>query len=60
MLARLLSRHGYESIVLFSQDPETGEIDPENLTNIPGLHLIDDADILVASSFDSVNCPIGT
>ena len=47
MLARLLSTHGYESIVLFSQDPETGIIDPENLSNIPGLHLIDDADVLV-------------
>ena len=47
MLARLLSTHGYETVVLFSQDPESGEIDPENLSNIPGLHLIDDADVLV-------------
>ena len=47
MLGRLLSGHGYEAVVLFSQDPETGEIDPENLSNIPGLHLIDDAEVLV-------------
>lgn len=47
MLARLLSSHGYEAIVLFSQNPDTGEIDPENLSNIPGLHLVDDADVLV-------------
>ena len=26
MLARLLSAHGYEAVVLFSQDPGTGEI----------------------------------
>ena len=47
MLGRLLAGHGYEAVVLFSQDPETGEIDPENLSHIPGLHLIDDADVLV-------------
>ena len=47
MLGRLLAGHGYEAIVLFSQDPETGEIDPENLSHIPGLHLVDDADVLV-------------
>tara|TARA_B100001059_G_scaffold221999_1_gene245531 strand:+ start:1759 stop:3165 length:1407 start_codon:yes stop_codon:yes gene_type:complete len=47
MLGRMLARHGYETIVLFSQDPETGEIDPEQLSHIPGLHLVDDADVLV-------------
>ncbi len=48
MLARLLStHHGFESVVLFSQNPETGEIDPNNPSNIPGLHLIDEADLLV-------------
>ena len=36
MLGRLLAGHGYEAVVLFSQDPETGEIDPENLSHIPG------------------------
>ena len=48
MLARLMSEHhGFECVVLFSQDPETGEIDPDNSSNIPGLHLIEDADLLV-------------
>jgi hypothetical protein len=48
MLARLMSEHhGFECVVLFSQDPESGEIDPDNSSNIPGLHLIEDADLLV-------------
>ncbi|MBC8406943.1 MAG: ThuA domain-containing protein [Planctomycetes bacterium] len=48
MLARLMSaHHGFECVVLFSQDPETGEIDPNHSSNIPGLHLIDEADLLV-------------
>ena len=48
MLARLLSKHhGFECVVLFSQNPTTGEIDPNEASHIPGLHLIDDADLLV-------------
>ncbi|MEE2907281.1 MAG: ThuA domain-containing protein [Planctomycetota bacterium] len=47
MLARLMNQHGFECIVLFSQDDESGEVDPETLDHIPGLHLIDDADVLV-------------
>lgn len=47
MLGRMLAHHGFEAVVLFSQDPESGEIDPENLEHIPGLHLVDDADVLV-------------
>jgi hypothetical protein len=48
MLARLLSKHhGFECVVLFSQNPETGEIDPNESSYIPGLHLIDGADLLV-------------
>jgi type 1 glutamine amidotransferase len=49
MLARLFAEHGFETIVLFSQDPETGEIDPENSSNIPGMHLIDDADLVIVN-----------
>lgn len=49
MLARMFARHGFETIVLFSQDPETGEIDPENSSNIPGMHLIDDADLVIVN-----------
>ncbi len=48
MLARLLSEHhGFETVVLFSQDPETGMVDPDNLSNIPGIKQIKDADLLV-------------
>ena len=48
MLAQLLSEHhGFECAVLFSQKPDTGEINPDQSDHIPGLHLIDDADLLV-------------
>ena len=47
MLARMMNKHGFECIVLFSQDVESGEVDPEVLDNIPGTHLIKDADLLV-------------
>lgn len=48
MLAKILSqRHGFTCTVLFAVDPESGEIDPETLTNIPGLHLLDQADLMV-------------
>ncbi|MBR9800752.1 ThuA domain-containing protein [bacterium] len=48
MLAQILAKHhGFRCTVLFSQDPETGEIDPENQTNIPGMHLIPSADLVV-------------
>ena len=47
MLARGFAKHGFQTVVLFSQHPETGEIDPEESTHIAGMHLIDDADVLV-------------
>jgi len=48
MLGRLLStHHGFECAVLFSQKPDTGEINPDQSDHIPGLHLVDDADLLV-------------
>jgi hypothetical protein len=47
MLARGFAKHGFETVVLFSQDPESGEIDPEESTHIAGMHLVDDADVLV-------------
>ena len=47
MLARGFARHGFETVVLFSQNKDTGEIDPEELTHIPGIELVDDADVLV-------------
>ena len=48
MLGRLLSvHHGFETVVLFSQDPESGKIDPNHSSHIPGLELIEGADLLV-------------
>jgi hypothetical protein len=48
MLARVLAeRHGFRCTVLFSQDPETGMIDPENQRHLPGMHTVADADLVV-------------
>ena len=48
MLAQILAqRHGFRCTVLFSQDPETGVIDPNNQTHIPGLAAVDTADVLI-------------
>jgi hypothetical protein len=48
MLGKLLSQHhGFDCTVLFSTNPETGEIDPDEQTNIPGLEAVDEADVLV-------------
>ena len=47
MLARILKRdHGFRVTVLYSLD-EQGFIDPNNLTNIPGLEALDSADLMV-------------
>ena len=51
MLGKLLSvRHGFECVVLFSIDAETGAIDPEEQTNIPGLEALADADLMVIAT----------
>lgn len=48
MLARILAvRHGFRCTVLFSQDPGTGEIDPDRRDCIPGLERLREADLLV-------------
>lgn len=47
MLARQLYRLGFECIVLFSQNPETGEIDPNQQQHIPGTEWIRGAELLV-------------
>ena len=47
MLARMMNRHGFECIVLFSQDEDTGVVDPDEQNHIPGTHLIEGADLLV-------------
>ncbi len=49
MLGRILSvHHGFKCTVLFSTNPETGEIDPNNQTHIPGMHHVADADLVIA------------
>ena len=48
MLGKILARrHGFRAIVLFPIHPETGEIQPDHQTNIPGMHWLDDADLVV-------------
>ena len=46
-LGKILSqRHGFKCTVLFSQDAD-GTINPNNSTNVPGMHLLDSADLVV-------------
>src|SRR6185503_21298548 len=48
MLGKILSeRHGFKCTVLFSINPADGTIDPNNQTNVPGMHLIDTADLVI-------------
>jgi type 1 glutamine amidotransferase len=48
MLAQILSkRYGFTCTVLFAIDPKTGMIDAKNQTNIPGLHHLATADLMV-------------
>ena len=45
-LGKILSqRHGFKCTVLFSQDAD-GTINPNNQTNVPGMHLLDGADLV--------------
>lgn len=46
-LGKILSRrHGFKCTVLFSQDADT-TINPNNQTNVPGMHLLDGADLVI-------------
>ncbi|MDP6962633.1 MAG: ThuA domain-containing protein [Planctomycetota bacterium] len=47
ILAKTMSELGFECVVLFSQNKESGEIDPDESRHIPGLSQIADADLLV-------------
>ncbi len=50
-LAKILARHhGFDCTVLFAIDPETGEIDPENVSNIPGLKALESADLMIIAT----------
>ena len=47
-LAKIMAEHhGFKCTVLFAVDPNTGEIDPVNQTNIPGMHHLLTADLMV-------------
>ena len=47
-LAKILARrHGFDCRVAFAIDPETGEINPNEQRNIPGLEALADADAMV-------------
>jgi len=48
MLAKIMAvHHGFKCTVLFAIDPETGMLDPLNQANIPGLHQLETADMMV-------------
>lgn len=48
MLGRMLAeKHGFKCTVLFASDPKTGEINPNEQTNIPGMEAIDSADFVI-------------
>lgn len=47
-LGKILAvHHGFKCSVLFAVNAQTGEIDPQTLDNIPGLELLDEADLMV-------------
>jgi len=48
MLGKMLAeKHGFKCTVLLPVNPSTGEIDPNEQTNIPGVEAIDSADFLI-------------
>lgn len=48
LLGQILAKwHGFTCTVLFSINPETGEIDPNCQTNIPGLEHLRSADLMI-------------
>ena len=48
MLAKILTEHhGFECVVLFAIDPITKQIKPDYQKNIPGLHHLEDADVMI-------------
>lgn len=48
MLGKILAeKHGFKVTVLFAINPDTGEIDPNNQTHIPGMSKLATADLMV-------------
>ena len=53
MLAKILSqKHGFDCTVLFAIHKENGTIDPNTADNIPGIEMLDSADMLVMLGMD--------
>jgi type 1 glutamine amidotransferase len=53
MLAKILAeRHGFRCTVLFSINPADGTVDPSVKTNIPGISVLADADMMVVFAMD--------
>ncbi|TWU58276.1 ThuA domain-containing protein [Rubripirellula reticaptiva] len=47
-LGKILSQHlGFKCTVLFAIDPATGEINPDHVSNIPGLESLASADLVI-------------
>jgi type 1 glutamine amidotransferase len=47
-LAKILAfHHGFDCTVLFAIDPSSGEVNPGEKANIPGIEKLDDADLMV-------------
>lgn len=50
-LAKILTKHhGFDTTVLFAINPATGLIDPNYLNNISGIHLLEDADLVIIAT----------
>jgi type 1 glutamine amidotransferase len=48
MMAQVMAKHhGFKCTVLFAIDPETGFVTPNAQTNIPGMHHVETADMVV-------------
>lgn len=48
MLGKILARHhGFRCTVLFAVNPETGQIDPNHRSHIPGLEKLEEADLML-------------
>lgn len=53
MLARILAkRHGFKCTVLFSMNPNDGTVDPSVKNNIPGMSVLQTADLMVVFAMD--------
>lgn len=50
-LAKILSKHhGFKCTVLFAINPKTGEINPDQSDNIPGLEALESADLMIIAT----------